>query len=239
VRRVEETAMAARRPRLALVPLLALLLLIGPALAAGEIVVGATGIAYGTPDLAVIELGHQTSDPDVGTALARADAAIRAVRNALDELGVDPLDVRTTSYTVWREEHWTDRGQPAEPVFRVTHLLEVVVRDVERVGAVIVATTAAGANQIGGLSYTAQDPRALEERARRLAFEAAHAKARQLADLAGAALGPALHIVEAAGAPLVPVAERAAMAFADAAAPVTGGRLAVEVRLEIRFALER
>jgi uncharacterized protein len=104
---------------------------------------------------------------------------------------------------------------------------------------VIVATTAAGANQIGGLRYTFQDPRALEERARRLAFEAASEKARQLADLAGALLGPALHIVEAVGAPLVPVAERAIMVVADAAAPVTGGQLAVEVRLEVRFALER
>jgi uncharacterized protein len=231
--------MAARHVRLALVPLLALLVVTAPALAAGEIVVGATGLAYGTPDLAVIELGHQTSDPDVGTALARADTAVRAVRAALDELGIDPLDVRTTTYTVWREERWTDRGQPADPVFRVTHLLEIVVRDVERVGEVIVATTAAGANQIGGLRYTVQDPRALEERARRLAFEAASEKARQLADLAGALLGPALHIVEAVGAPLVPVAERAIMVVADAAAPVTGGQLAVEVRLEVRFALER
>jgi uncharacterized protein YggE len=37
----------------------------------------------------------------------------------------------------------------------------------------------------------------------------------------------------------VPVAERAIMVVADAAAPVTGGQLAVEVRLEVRFALER
>jgi uncharacterized protein len=226
-----------RRPVTA--SLLALALLVGLAQGEGEISVSGSGVAFGTPDMAIIELGHSTSDADVGAALARADAAVRAVRVALEALGVAPLDVRTTTYTVWREERWSDRGVPVEPLFRVTHLLEVVVRDVEQVGAVIVGATAAGANQIGGLRFTVDDPRALEATARRLAFEAAREVAEQLAALAGATLGRATDIAEHSATPRVPVAERAVMVLADAeaAAPVSGGQLAVVVRLEVRFAL--
>jgi uncharacterized protein len=224
-----------RRPR-ALVPVVLLLLLAGYALA-GEIAVTASGVAHGPPDMATLDVGYTTTDADVAAALAEADAAITAVRAALEAGGVDPLDVRTTTFSVWREERFEDRQGPTVVVYRVTHHLQVTVREVEAVGVLLVAATEAGANYVGGIEFSVQDARELQAAARREAFEAALVKARQLADLAGLTLGDVVNVVEAApGAPVMPFAERSALTLGDAGAPVTGGRLAVEVRLEVVFA---
>jgi uncharacterized protein len=204
----------------------------------GGISVAATGVAYGPPDLAYLDVGFTTTDADVASALRAAEDAIAAVQQALAEMGVEDRDVRTTTFSVWREERYDDRGTAAPTVvYRVTHHLRVTVREVDAVGRLLVASTEAGANYVGGVVFTVQDARELAASARRSAFSAARAKAEQLAELAGVALGSPTSIVEVeVGGPVVPFATaRAAPMALEADAAVTSGELAVEVRLEIVF----
>lgn len=215
--------------------LLALLSLLAGAARAGEIAVSASGVAYGPPDMASLDVGFTTAEEDVGEALDAADAAIRSVRAALANRGIDDRDVRTTVFTVWREERFDDRQTSPSVVYRVTHHLQVTVRDVESVGEVLVAATDAGANHVGGIRFSVLDARELEATARTRAFEAALDKARQLARLAGVELGPPTAVVESGPGAPIGLVERSAVALSDAGAPVEAGQLAVEVRLEVRF----
>jgi uncharacterized protein len=223
--------LAACHRALIVVALLSLL----PSLAlAGEIAVRASAVAYGAPDMATLEVGFTTTDEDVSAGLARADAAIAAVRAALEARGVEERDVRTTTFAIWREERYGVREGP-EPVavaYRVTHHLQVTVRDVGAVGAIIVAATEAGANHVGGIHFRVQDPREWEAAARRDAFAAARDKATQLAALAGLTLGDPTQIVEHGGLSAPVVQERAMF---DAASPVAPGMLAFEIVLEVSF----
>jgi uncharacterized protein len=215
--------------------ILAASLLAGLALAA-EITVHGTGTVWTEPDQATLEVGWTGVEPDVAAAVAQADAAVLAIRDALAELGIDPLDVRTTAYSIWREERWDDSGEPRLAGYRVHHALQVLVRDVDAIGVAIAAATDAGANQIGGVAFSVADPHTLETEARAAAFAAARARAVELADLMNVALGRATLVEEVDPTAVFP------MGVMDGrggpGAPIATGRYAVEVTVRVTFATE-
>ncbi len=224
--------------RKTVISLVALALALGAttahALGEGEIIVTGTGTVWAEPDQAVVELGWSGVDAEVGEAVAQGNAAIAAIRGAAEALGIDPLDVRTTGFFVWREERWDERGEPRMVGYRVSHTLQVVVRDVDTVGALITVATEAGANQVGGITFTVADREAIEQEARAAAFAAAHQRARELAELAGRTLGPAARIEEVSrGTP--GLMESTLDMGGRGGAPVAAGRHAVEVVVRVTF----
>jgi uncharacterized protein len=201
----------------------------------GIISVTGSGVVWAEPDQAVVELGWSGVETEAGAAVAEASDAVASIRAAIEALGVDPLDVRTTGYFVWREERWDDRGEPRLIGYRVSHTLQVVVRDVDVVGTLISTATAAGANQVGGVTFTVAERGILESEARAAAFEAARQRAVELAALAGLRLGPAIEVEEVSrSAPGIvePMLDMAGLG----GAPVAAGRHAVEVVVRVTFA---
>lgn len=198
--------------------------------------VSGTGVAFGTPDLAVLEVGVSVYGEDVRTAMAEADELMSAVRDAVIAAGVTPADVRTTSLNVWRDERTNQDGEVVIDRYQVSHSYQVQVRDVDAVGEVLAAAVEAGANSIGGISFTIADPVALATEARELAMADAAATAGQLAALAGVSLGPVTAISELgprpAGAPMGARYEMAALSS------VEGGQLAVSVTVDVSYAID-
>lgn len=201
----------------------------------GAITVTGTGVVWAEPDQAVVELGWSGVDADVGAAVAEGNDVIAAVRDAAEALGVDALDIRTTGFHVWREERWDERGEPRMVGFRVNHMLQVVLRDVDLVGELIAAATAAGANQVGGIAFTVADRHGLEHEARAQAFASARQRAEQLAELAGQTLGLATEVEELSlGAP--GIMETMLDTGGRGGVPVAAGRHAVEIVVRVTFA---
>jgi uncharacterized protein len=215
---------------------LALLAALSVVLAA-EITVTGSGVVWAEPDQATVEVGWSGVEPDVGAAVAGAEEAIAQVRAALEATGIAPEDVRTTGYFIWPEERWNEDGEPNLVGYRVTHSLQVTVRDVDALGRVITAATEAGANQVGGVGFTVADPGALEGEARAAAFAAARARAAELAALAGQSLGEATAIEELTrGAPVA--LEMALDRGGLGGGSVAPGRHAVEVVVQVTFSTE-
>jgi uncharacterized protein len=206
-------------------------LLAGLALAA-EITVHGTGTVWTEPDQATLEVGWSGVEDEVAAAVAQADAAITAIREALEGLGIDPLDIRTTGYAIWREERWDETGEPRLVGYRVHHGLQVLIRDVDAIGRTIAAATDAGANQIGGIGFTVADPHALETGARTAAFAAARARATELADLMGVTLGRATAVEELDPSAVYPLAY---MDGRGGGEPIAPGRYAVAVTVRVTF----
>lgn len=200
---------------------------------AAEITVHGTGTVWTEPDQATLEVGWSGVEAEVAAAVAQADTAITAIRDALEGLGIDPLDVRTTGFSIWREERWDETGEPRLVGYRVHHGLQVLIRDVDAIGRTIAAATDAGANQIGGIGFTVADPHARETEARAAAYAAARARAAELAELMGVELGRATAVEELDPSAVYP------LAFMDGrggAAPIAPGRYAVEVTVRVTFA---
>src|SRR5215212_7957791 len=119
------------------------------------------GEASAKPDVALVQLGVEVTDPDAGKALAGANENIANVTKAIVALGIAEADVQTTGINIFSR----DMGpQPTEPgatiprTYQAQIMLSVRVRDVTKAGPVIDAAVKAGANNVYGLSFNISDP---------------------------------------------------------------------------------
>jgi uncharacterized protein YggE len=92
-----------------------------------------------------------------------------------------------------------DEGEKEEVVgYRVTNVVSVKVRDIEKTGSIIdvVAAASGDLTRINSIGFTVDDPTPYYEEARAQAIAYAKAKAEQLADLTGVDLGEPTYISE-------------------------------------------
>ncbi|MBZ0301422.1 MAG: SIMPL domain-containing protein [Anaerolineae bacterium] len=205
----------------------------------GTLTVEGYGQAFGAPDIALVQLGVQTSSSDVLEAYNTANDAVQNVIAALTDAGIDLKDIQTTGLYLYQDTPYNPQtGEPSTaPIYRVTNSLNVTVRDVAQVGDVINTGVQAGANNINGLTFNIADPAALEEQAREVAVADARARAEQLAGLMGVQLGEATIIVETPNAQPPMLYDRAQSAMGGGAA-VQEGQLQVSVLVRVTFNIQ-
>ncbi|WP_433935317.1 SIMPL domain-containing protein [Sorangium cellulosum] len=132
-------------------------------------------------------------------------------------------------------------AQPAPPAhfYRVSNTVTAVIRNLDQVGAVLDAVTAAGANNVWGVSFDLDKTDPLEAQAREKAIADARARAEALARLQGVALGRVVAISEIIDSG--PVHGRMAMAsaaYGDAGTPVAPGEVQFSTQVKVVYALD-
>jgi uncharacterized protein YggE len=108
--------------------------------------------------------------------------------DATKSSGVAEKDITTSGFSLNPVYDYTTGGQIPRG-FEASQTLTVKVRDLDKVGDVLTAVTAAGANQAGGVSFGIDNPDAVQAEARAMAIEKAKAKAQVLAKSLGMSLG--------------------------------------------------
>ncbi|OGZ96189.1 MAG: hypothetical protein A2847_02395 [Candidatus Sungbacteria bacterium RIFCSPHIGHO2_01_FULL_50_25] len=143
--------------------------------------------------------------------IERANRAIALVKNS----GVEGKDIKQQYYSVEPRyqyfscppvERFGDSKPcpPAEIVgYTVTQSYLVKVRNFEKIGAILSGIVDAGANSVSQLSFTVDDPAALESSARSEAIKKAQERAKEIAAAGGFSLGRLLSIDEGGGYPPV------------------------------------
>lgn len=201
------------------------------------------GEAFGRPDEAQVTAGVQTRADTVAAATRENQARIEAIMAALGEHGIAEKDIQTANYSIW-PEYDNDGPRRAEQSgitgFHVSNMVNVTVKDIDTVGAVLAAVTEAGANSINGVHFRVSDTAALEERARQAAMADGRERAAALAELAGVTLGEVLTISTSSGGwqPMPAMARRMEMADGALAAPgISPGEQSVSVQIHATFAI--
>lgn len=201
--------------------------------------VAATGSADASPDQAAIHVAATAggnSSADVRDALA---ADTEALRNALDELGVD---YETGHYSIQRtdEERRPHReGAASTPAadYRGVHTFRVTLDDPGRTGVIIDAAADAGA-EVSNVEFTLSEEKRTElrEDAIRNAMADARAQADTIAD-AGDLRVTNVATVDASQGRYVPVRYEAADGGGGAAAEtvVSEGEVSVSYRVEVTY----
>jgi uncharacterized protein YggE len=226
-------------------PLAAVLLVQAPAKAEDRkttIDVTGAGEVSAAPDTALLQVGAAAASPRAESAIAAVSTKATAVLAVLKSQGVAEKDVQTSAVSLRPVMSRPDNRGPggSEPPritgyeARIDH--RVAVRDVARLGAVIDAAIAAGANDLGSVRFKVRDDAGLLERARRLAVTDARKTAETLAAEAGVGVGRVLTIKEVESgrpgpAPLMMRAEGGGV-------PVAPGEVTVTARVRVVFALE-
>lgn len=200
--------------------------------------VSGEGSAFAAPDVAHVTLGVDVSHASLARATADASARMKGVLGALEKAGVAAKDVRTVRYDVdvqRKMEKLSGSGPGTPSGYRVVNQVRVTVREIARVGAVLDAVVAAGANEVGGLWFGKEDVSAERARALEAAVADARGKAAVLAKAAGATLGEVVQLTEGGRGP-VPM--HGAVAFRAAGnVPVAEGQLEIAASVEVTFSL--
>jgi uncharacterized protein YggE len=131
----------------------------------------------------------------------------------------------------------TPAPAPARGSYVVNNQLQVTVRDVNKLGDVLSAATAAGANNIWGISFDLSDKQPLIDKARALAIESAKRDAERVATLSGVKLGKLLRVTDGELGAGAPVATMRAYSAANVAVPVERGELTVDHRVSVEYAI--
>ena len=126
-------------------------------------------------------------------------------------------------------------------VYRVSNTVDVKIRDLAKVGVVLDAAMAAGANNIWGVQFGLDIPDALEAKAREKAAANARSKAEALAKLQGVSLAGVISISEPMGGGMPqPVPMMASMALRDSGGgtPASPGEVSLTTQVQVVYALK-
>lgn len=147
------------------------------------------------PDIAVISAGVQAQGATVKIAQDQLNKNINAVSAAVKATGVDSKDIQTSGYNINAMYDYNART-PRITGYQASSNLTLKVRAIDKANAVIDAATAAGANQIGGISFDVDDKTKVQNEARQKAVADAKSKAENAAHIAGFKLGRIINYSE-------------------------------------------
>lgn len=209
---------------------------------AGGLLVSGHGQVSAQPDRAAVSLFAETRRPELGPAREEVNRAVRDLLRFLRSLGIEERHIDTTGLSIQPEYDWNP--QTRERVFlgyRVTRRIDVELRDLERLGAVMEGAVDRGITRVSEPRLLHGDPAGLRRQALALAAEDAQRNAEVLATSLGAKVGP-VHRIVASESPMVPE-PRMLMARAEAMSDTGGtetysaGELTVSARVEVEFGL--
>jgi uncharacterized protein YggE len=203
--------------------------------APGISVVG-RGIVNASPDVALVDLGVEVVNTDANEAFGENTTRMNAVMDVLEEMDVQEQDIQTIHYSMWIEQVYDRDGQPTgETRYHVIHQVRVRVRDLDATGELMQKVLEAGANNVGGMTFSVADSEALQKDAREKALANAKAKAEQLASSLGVQLGPPRQVIELGGQ-FMPVPMYVVEGVGGGGGvPVSGGEFSVAVDIQLVF----
>ncbi len=201
--------------------------------------IAASGEVKAAPDQASITLGVQTQGKTAGDALRLNRERMAASIAALKAQGIEARDIRTTSLNLNAQYVYEQNQPPRLTGYQASNDVTIIVRDIVRLGATVDAVTAAGANQVNGISFGLSDSRGFEDEARRAAVKQLQARADLYAQAAGMHVARLINLSEGGGYQPGPIRPLALASFAKASAPtpVEPGELSVRIEVSAIYEL--
>lgn len=201
--------------------------------------VSAHAEARRTPDIAQVSAGVTSQAADANSAMRQNAEQMTRVIAAIRAAGIADRDVQTSGINLSPQYRYVENQPPAITGYQASNTVNVTVRDIGRLGRILDALVATGANQINGPTFDVDHKDAAYDEARRGALD----NARQRADMYAKALG--LHvrrivsIDETGGRSMPPPIRMMAMAKADSSAstPVSAGENVLDANLDVVFEL--
>lgn len=204
--------------------------------APGGLSVSGEGVVSVKPDVAIVQLGVDVTNPSVGEAQGIATQQMDAVLKKLKSLGIADKDIRTIQYSVQPQ---IDYQKNVLTGYRVVNVAQVTVRQIDKLGSMLDQAVSSGATKVQGISFTVDDPSKLQAEARDKAIQDAKAKAEQMAKAAGVRLGKVTALSESGGTVPYRVQLAAPAPMAKGAdVPISVGESEIRVTVQMVFDIE-
>jgi uncharacterized protein YggE len=203
-----------------------------------------TGKVTVVPDIAVLSLGVEAQSTTVSEAQTDAAGAMTDVMAVLTGNGIADKDIQTQWYSIAPVTRWIDDYKEQITIgYRVTNTVTVKIRDIDRVGTIIDAITAAAGDltRVNSINFTVDDTESYYDEAREKAVLDAMDKAEQIAAVAHFTLGNPIYVSETGGPfpPVVyPVRDFGYTDGAEATTPISVGELEINVTVQMAFTIQ-
>lgn len=193
------------------------------------------------PDIAVISTGVVTQAADANSAMrANADQMAKVVA-AIKAAGIADRDIQTSGVNLNPQYRYAENQPPVITGYQASNTVNLTVRDIAKLGKILDALVATGANQINGPTFDIDEKikAVAYDEARRGAVEKAQARAQMYAQTLGLKVRRIVSISEGGGfhPPVPMMAMRMEKAGAAADTSISPGESALSVNLDVVFEL--
>lgn len=191
------------------------------------------------PDIALIGAGFEVTKKTVAEAQKENTEKMNEFYKDLKTLGISEKDIRTSQYSINPRYEYPPERKPELVGYTITHAFEIKIRDLEKISKAISLFGEHGLNQVGGLTFTIDDPDKLKQQAMEKAIENAKEKAARIAGASGIKLGPIVSFSENTQLPpphpIMPMMERAEKDMAIDLPPIQSGSQDVESTVTVSY----
>lgn len=202
--------------------------------------VSAQAEARRVPDVATVSAGVVTQAVDANAAMRANAAQMDKVMASIRAAGIAERDIQTSGINLNPQYRYAENQAPAITGYQASNTVSLKVRDIAKLGKVLDALVASGANQVNGPSFEIDKPEAAYDEARRAALEKAQARAQMYAKTLGLKVRRIVSIDEGGGfqpprpVPMMAMAARAEKAYDTAVSP---GETTLTANLDVVFEL--
>ncbi|MBF6022887.1 SIMPL domain-containing protein [Lysobacter niastensis] len=203
--------------------------------------VSAQAEAKRVPDIATLSTGVVTQAADANAAMRANAEQMNKVVAAIRAAGIAERDIQTSGVNLSPQYKYGENQPPTITGYQASNTVNITVRDIGKLGKILDALVAVGANQINGPSFDIDDKKKDEayDEARRAAVAKAQARAEMYAKTLGVRVRRIVSISEGSGfRPPMPM-PMMAMAKMDRAesTPISPGESTLSVNLDVMFEL--
>ncbi len=194
------------------------------------------------PDIARVGTGVTTRARSAKEAVRLNALAMQKVVDRLKTLGIAAKDIQTSNFNLNAQFTYPNGGgSPVFAGYEASNQVSVKLREIDKVGDVLDALVAAGANNINGPTFMLDDDTAQQQAARTQAFQRGRTMAQDYARMAGYTGVRLLEVSETVQGrgpmPPQPVAFRAEAA--QAKTPIEAGEVGTTVNLTVKYEMTR
>ena len=192
------------------------------------------------PDVATISAGVVTQAADGNAAMRQNAEQMDKVMAAIRAAGIADKDIQTSGIGLNPQYRYAENEAPKITGYQASNTVSIKVRDLPKLGKVLDALAAQGANQINGPSFEIDQPEPVRDEARLAALKKAQTRAETYAKALDLRVRRIVSISEGGGGlrPPMPMMMRANAAdgFAKETS-VSPGETSLSVSLDVVFEL--
>lgn len=204
--------------------------------------VSAQAEASRVPDVATLSAGVVTQAADGNAAMRQNAEQMAKVVAAIKAAGIPEKDVQTSGISLNPQYRYAENEPPKITGYQASNTVSLKVRDIAKLGKVLDALAAVGANQINGPSFEIDQPEPVYDEARLAALKKAQARAETYAKALGLRVRRIVSISEGGGGfrpvPMMAMAMDAKAGRMEST-PVSPGETTLSVSLDVVFELGR
>lgn len=192
------------------------------------------GTVSATPNKAMIVLGVITENVSLIAAQKENANTVTNIVEALLKLSIPKENIQTTHYSIDIQYNYED-GKQTFRGYKVTHLLQITIDEIDLTGLIVDTAVKAGANTVSNIQFTLAHPEIAYMNALSIAIKNGQFKAATISKTLGVTLHPAPCLVQEIFRTQEPIPYSATSYTTSVATPIQPGELKISASIKASF----